>query len=85
MSVLIPLGFTANALPFTPGGLGVGEAAFNKLFALAGLTGGAEALLGWRLLTILIGLLGLAFYLQGRKRFVHDIETMRAAESSPSS
>ena len=34
-----------------------------------GLTGGAEALLGWRLLTILTGLVGLVFYLQGRKRF----------------
>ena len=84
MSVVIPLGFTVNALPFTPGGLGVGEAAFNKLFALTGLSGGAEALLGWRLLTILIGMLGLAFYLQGRKRFVHDIETMRAAEVADS-
>lgn len=84
MAVLIPLGFTANALPFTPGGLGVGEAAFNKLYSLAGLVGGAEALLGWRLLTLLIGLLGLAFYLQGRERFVHDIEEMQAAESSSS-
>lgn len=72
MSVLIPIGFLANTLPVTPGGLGVGEAVFRKLFALAGLTGGAEALLGWRLLTILIGLLGLVFYLQGRKRFVFE-------------
>ena len=79
MSVLIPLGHLANALPLTPGGLGVGEAAFDALFAMAGLTGGAEALLGWRLLTILISLLGLIFYLQGRRRFV------RIAEVSPSS
>jgi hypothetical protein len=71
MAVLIPLGHLANTLPVTPGGLGVGEAAFNKLFSMAGLTGGAEGLLGWRLLTILIGLIGLVFYLQGRKRFVH--------------
>jgi hypothetical protein len=72
MCVVIPIGFAANALPFTPGGLGVGEAAFNKLFALAGLTSGAEALLGWRVLTLLISPLGLVYYLQGRKRFVHD-------------
>jgi len=77
MAVLIPLGHLANTLPITPGGLGVGEAAFNKLFALAGLEGGAEALLGWRLLTILMGLAGLVFYLQGRKRFV------RAGEAVP--
>jgi len=77
MAVLIPLGFVANTLPLTPGGLGVGEAAFDKLFALAGLQGGAETLIGWRMLTILAGLAGLVFYLQGRKRFVHE----RASES----
>jgi len=72
MVLLMPLGFLANVLPLTPGGLGVGEAAFDTLFSLAGLSGGAETLLGWRLLTLLIGLLGLVFYLQGRKRFVYD-------------
>jgi uncharacterized protein (TIRG00374 family) len=74
MSLLIPLGHLANTLPVTPGGLGVGEAAFSALFAMVGLRGGAEALLGWRLLTMLIGLLGLLFYLQGRERFVHSAE-----------
>jgi hypothetical protein len=83
ISVLIPLGFTANALPFTPGGLGVGEAAFNKMFALAGLSGGAEALLGWRLLTILVGLLGLVFYIHGRKRFLLDKGASEASEAVP--
>ena len=71
MAALIPLGHLANSLPLTPGGLGVGEAAFGALFAVAGLTGGAEALLGWRLLNFLIGLPGLLFYLHGRRRFVH--------------
>lgn len=71
MSLLVPLGLLANTLPLTPGGLGVGEAAFNKLFGMAGSTGGAEILIGWRLLNILWGLVGLAFYLQGRKHFVH--------------
>jgi len=72
MCVVIPIGFAINTLPVTPGGLGVGEAAFSKLFALAGLTSGAEALLGWRVLTLLISPLGLVYYLQGRKRFVHN-------------
>jgi uncharacterized protein (TIRG00374 family) len=80
MSILVPLGFLANTLPLTPGGLGVGETAFNKLFAMAALTGGAEMLLGWRLLTILCGLLGLVFYLQGNKRLVHA--TLPATETS---
>ncbi len=74
MAALIPLGHLANSLPLTPGGLGVGEAAFGALFALGGLTGGAEALLGWRLLSFLIGLPGLLFYLRGRRRFVHASE-----------
>jgi uncharacterized protein (TIRG00374 family) len=72
MIVLVPLGLLANSLPVTPGGLGVGEAAFNELFAMAGLSGGAAILLGLRFLLILSGLIGLAFYLQGRKRFVHE-------------
>lgn len=71
MAVLIPLGHLANTVPLTPGGLGVGEAAFNKLFSMAGLTGGAEGLLGWRLLTVMLGLMGLVFYLQGRRKVVH--------------
>jgi uncharacterized membrane protein YbhN (UPF0104 family) len=72
MTLLIPLGFLATALPVTPGGLGVGEAAFDKLFSMAGLTGGVEALLGWRVLMVVIGLSGLIFYLQGRKRLIHE-------------
>ena len=69
-ALLIPLGFVANALPLTPGGLGVGEAAFDALFSLGGLEGGAEAILGWRLLMLLIGLTGAVFYLRGDRRFV---------------
>ncbi len=68
MSLIVPLGFVANCLPFTPGGLGVGEAAFNALFAVAGLTGGAEALLCWRVWTSLVRLLGLVYYLRGIER-----------------
>ena len=66
MVILIPFGFLANALPVTPGGLGVGELAFDNLFALAGLTGGVEALVSWRILTTLIDLSGLVFFIQGR-------------------
>jgi glycosyltransferase 2 family protein len=76
MSLLIPLGFLANSLPLTPGGLGVGEAAFDRLFSMAGLTGGAEALLGWRILMVIMGLPGLFFYLQGRKRLIHDASSV---------
>jgi len=70
MSILIPMGFMANTIPLTPGGLGVGEAAFDSLFRLAGLHGGAEVLLGWRLLILAVGLVGLGAYLHGRRDFV---------------
>lgn len=70
-AVLIPLGMLVNTVPLTPGGLGVGEAAFDVLFKGAGLTGGAETLLAWRLLMLFIGLIGLVFYLQGRQQTVY--------------
>lgn len=70
MLVLIPLGYFANSLPVTPGGLGVGEAALESLFNLFSLPGGAEVLLSWRIIMVIVGLLGLAFYLKGEKRFV---------------
>ncbi len=71
MIVLIPMGFLANALPVTPGGLGVGEMAFHKLFEVASLSGGVEALVGWRILTTVIDLPGLVFYLRGGTDFIH--------------
>jgi uncharacterized membrane protein YbhN (UPF0104 family) len=70
MALLVPLGFVANALPLTPGGLGVGEAAFDQLFQLAGFTGGAVALLGWRLLMLLIGLPGWVVYIFAKQQTV---------------
>jgi glycosyltransferase 2 family protein len=74
MSLMIPLGHIVNSLPLTPGGLGVGETAFNALFSMAGLGGGAEALLCWRIWMALISILGLVFYLRGLRRCVFDAE-----------
>ncbi len=48
-----------------------------------GLSGGAEVLLGWRLLTVLIGLVGLGFYLRGGRRFVHLAAEAEADGSNP--
>jgi uncharacterized protein (TIRG00374 family) len=81
MSFLIPLGDVANSVPLTPGGLGVGEAAFGALFSLGGLTRGADILLGWRLVTVLVGLLGLFYYLQGLRRVVSDAEPSQSQSS----
>jgi uncharacterized membrane protein YbhN (UPF0104 family) len=80
MAVLIPLGLLANTLPVTPGGLGVGEVAFSRLFYLAGFAGGVEALLGWRLLTALTALAGWILHLQGRQDFLSYVAgTARSA------
>ncbi len=75
MMLLIPMGFVANSLPITPGGLGVGEAAFDQLFQMAGFTGGAVAILGWRVLMIMIGLPGIVFYLLDKKQAVVPEQT----------
>lgn len=72
MCLVIPMGYIANSLPLTPGGLGVGEAAFNALFHVTGLKGGAEALLCWRIWSAFIGLLGLGIYLRGLRSCIFD-------------
>lgn len=59
------LGMFANAVSITPGGLGVGEAAFDRLFAEAGLRGGAAMMIIWRAGMLPLCLLGIAFYLGG--------------------
>jgi uncharacterized membrane protein YbhN (UPF0104 family) len=72
MCLVVPMGFVANSLPITPGGLGVGETAFHALFGLTGLRGGAEALLCWRIWSAFIGILGLGIYLQGLRGCIFD-------------
>lgn len=74
MALLIPLGFLANTLPITPGGLGVGEAAMDGLFGLVGLSGGAELLLAWRLLSVPLALAGLGVYIRGRRRWIEPVD-----------
>ena len=68
VSLLALLGLLANALPITPGGLGVGEAAFEGLFRLAGYSHGAQLILAWRAGTIALCGLGCAIYIAGAHR-----------------
>jgi glycosyltransferase 2 family protein len=81
-AIVVPLGLLANTVPLTPGGLGIGEAAFDRLFRIAGMVSGAEAMLSWRLLTTVLSLLGLLFYLQGRERVVHGRKTADGIETT---
>lgn len=73
MLVLLPIGVLVNTLPLTPGGLGVGEVAMDRLFAMASLTGGAATLITWRLFLLLPAAVGLGLYIQGRADFVAPV------------
>jgi uncharacterized membrane protein YbhN (UPF0104 family) len=66
--LLALLGLVANALPITPGGLGVGEAAFEGLFRTVGYGGGARLILAWRVGTLALCCLGCALYVTGARR-----------------
>ena len=74
LALVAPIGHLVNSLPLTPGGIGVGETAFNGLFTLTGMSGGAETLLCLRVWNVLVGLLGLLAYLLGIGRIVHPHE-----------
>jgi glycosyltransferase 2 family protein len=79
-ALLTPFGMLVNSLPLTPGGLGVGEAAFESLFRLAAVAGGAEAILSWRVLTTLIDTAGAVIIVAGRT----DVRLLAKAAFSPS-
>jgi len=59
------LGMLANGLPVTPGGIGVGEAAFEGLFHLVGIDGGARLILAWRAAMLPLVVLGALLYVIG--------------------
>jgi uncharacterized membrane protein YbhN (UPF0104 family) len=59
------LGIVANALPITPGGVGVGEAATEGLFRSVGATGGAVLMVLWRFSRAAMCALGGIFFLYG--------------------
>ncbi len=82
LALVAPIGHLVNSLPLTPGGIGVGETAFNALFALTGIAGGAEALLCVRVWNVLVGLSGLLVYLFGLGRIVHPYEEESAEGQS---
>ena len=62
------LGMLANAVPLTPAGIGVGEAAFAGLFALAGYSGGSQLMLAGRLGALQLAIAGGLLWLAGGTR-----------------
>jgi glycosyltransferase 2 family protein len=75
MFLVVPIAQAINGLPLTPGGLGVGETSLNVLFKLAGLQGGAEIFLCWRVWKAMVGLLGLVTYVRGMSGVVFVSES----------
>src|SRR5580700_9756249 len=82
LALVAPLGHLVNSLPLTPGGIGVGETAFNTRFSLAKMGGGAETLLCLRLWNLAVGALGLLVYLFGMGRIIHPHEDEPAEAAS---
>jgi hypothetical protein len=66
-STIFPLGVMTTALPLAPGGLGVGHVAFDKLFSLVGLSGGANVFNVMVLVQLALNLTGIVPYLLYRR------------------
>jgi uncharacterized protein (TIRG00374 family) len=60
---IFPFGILVTAIPLAPGGLGVGHAAFDKLFAMVGLPGGANVFNVYVLSQLVMNLFGIIPYL----------------------
>jgi glycosyltransferase 2 family protein len=67
---IVPMGLITTAIPITPAGIGVGQAAFLKLFEWTmnvKTTIGADAITIWQALSIIIFMFGGIFYLTYKK------------------
>jgi len=64
---IFPLGILTIVLPISPGGIGVGHAAFEKLFAMIGVAGGASVFNAYLIGQVSPSLLGVFPYLALRR------------------
>lgn len=74
LAPVFPFGVLVTAVPLAPGGLGVGHAAFEKLFQLVGLPGGANVFNIFTLSQLALNLLCFIPYLSVKKTLPVDIE-----------
>jgi uncharacterized membrane protein YbhN (UPF0104 family) len=81
--VIAPMGFIVQALPISPGGVGVGEAAFAGLYKLSGRdpSRGVIARLAMRVGEWIIGLIGYIIFL--RMKAHHELPTEEEENSEP--
>jgi len=76
--LVTPLGFMATAIPISPAGVGVGQAAFYFLFNLySGETSdlGPTAITAVQVATFMFGILGAFFYMQRKDKVPQVIES----------
>lgn len=84
--IIVPVGFILTAIPISPAGVGVGQAAFLFLFGvyspeLKHL--GPSALTAWQTSLLLFGLIGGMIYLFNRTSFKKVEEKIELSEASP--
>ncbi|HEX6316740.1 MAG TPA: lysylphosphatidylglycerol synthase transmembrane domain-containing protein [Gemmatimonadaceae bacterium] len=75
------IGLIVNAIPLTPSGIGVGEAAFETLFRLHGVPGGARLLLCLRIAQLALAVVGAVLYLHRGVR--SGVPDSRSTDVSP--
>jgi glycosyltransferase 2 family protein len=82
-AIIVPLSMVAGALPLTPGGLGTFELAMDQLYRLLPAVPTADGILvalAYRLMTVLIAVIGLVYYWSSRREVA---ELMDEAEHPP--
>jgi uncharacterized membrane protein YbhN (UPF0104 family) len=87
MFMLTPMTLAAGAIPGTPGGLGIAEAAAGRLFAGAGYRQGDGVLVAmtYRVMTYVMVAVGAVYYLRARRAIsdtMHEAEELADNESS---
>lgn len=65
--LLALLALLANAIPITPGGIGIAEAVAEGVFASAGHAGGAQLIVAWRIAMLALCLIGAMLYIAGKR------------------
>lgn len=67
---LTSLAFVLNNVPLTPGGIGFTEAAVASLYGIAGLEGGAETMIGMRVLFLILAPVGVLLYFRDVRSYL---------------
>ena len=74
---LMPIGLITVAIPVAPGGIGIGHAAFESLYLLAGYSGGADIFNVFVIVQLSVFLLGgIPYFLYSGSYKVPEEETL---------